>query len=271
MQLATTTKATPDSRKLPRPWQALASHSASAMDPIWKDGADAFWRKLLRKEWKIVKDVGKLETDFCEKKNLWNYSGTWNPWKQGSTHSTLVFFFSLEQRSWRQPSSSWGNRMKPGFPLTMTGTISLTNNLIDFSASSVSTVASPKKILAHQPQNQFPTPTTFFLPPNPPKTYILPPTQPNQPNPTLLPNRVLAAFCASLCNSRTKAPAPSARVKPLADSSKVLQRPSGDKAIPILQKPTSKGSKVSKFCRKFWEKVQGKYISQILCLDLFWR
>ena len=241
MQLATTIKATPDSRKLPRPWQALASHSAFVpWDPNCKDGGDAFWGKLLRKEWKIVKDVWKLETDFCDKKS---YGITPETWKQ--MHPLHLGVFSLEQLLSIGTVSKLGNRMKPGIPLTMTGTISLTNNLIDFSVSSVTTISSPKKIWAHQPQNQFPTSHHLFSPTQPAQNLYLTanPTQPTQPHPSS--NRVLAAFCASLCNSRTKAPAPSARVKPLADSSKVLQRPSGDKAIPILQKPTSKGSKVS--------------------------
>ena len=238
MQLATTIKATPDSRKLPRPWQALASHSASAV-PIRfvKMGRMRFFWNFFEKNGKIVKfDVGKLETDFCDKKILWNYSGTWKQW---STHCTLVFVF---------PQPHWFLCLKCNDHLIP---------LKDFGPST-------SKSISH-----FPPP--FFSHPTCPKPISYSQPNPTNPTPTLLPNRVLAAFCASLCNSRTKAPAPSARVKPLADSSKVLQRPSGDKAIPILQKPTSKGSKVSKFCRKFWEKVQGKYISQILCLDLFWR
>ena len=39
-------------------------------------------------------------------------------------------------------------------------------------------------------------------------------------------------------SSKVNDPTPSLRPKPLAVSSKVLQRPSGDSAIAILQKPT---------------------------------
>ena len=50
---------------------------------------------------------------------------------------------------------------------------------------------------------------------------------------------LLRALLADDASSTIRDPAPSVRVKPLADSSKVLHRPSGERAIPILQKPTS--------------------------------
>jgi len=52
-------------------------------------GRMRFEGNFFEKNGKIVKDVGKLETDFCEKKT---HGIILETWKLGSTHSTLVSF-----------------------------------------------------------------------------------------------------------------------------------------------------------------------------------